>query len=63
MLIKIINSSNNVYKDLFIRISIKIIKNLVIQVIKVINNNFKSIKIIKKALVSRYSLYQRDFKL
>ena len=30
MLIKIINSNNNVYEDLFIRISIKIIKNLVI---------------------------------
>ena len=54
MLIKIIN--NNVLKDLFTKISIKIIKNLVIQ-IKIINNDFKLIKIIKKTLISRYSLY------
>ena len=38
--------SNNVRKDLSIKISIKII-----------NNNLKSIKIIKKALISYYSLY------
>ena len=54
MLIKIIN--NNVLKDLFTKISIKIIKNLVTQ-IKVINNDLKLIKIIKKTLISRYSLY------
>ena len=55
--IKIINNSSNVCEDLFIRIFIKAIKNLVIQIIKVINNDLKSIKIIKKTLVSYYSFY------
>ena len=61
ILIKTIN--NNVREDLFTRISIKTIKNLITQAIKVINNDFKLIKTIKKTLVSRYSLYQRDFRL
>ena len=53
MLIKTIN--NNVYNDLFTRMFIKAIKNLVIQIIKTINNVYKHIKIIKKTLVFRYS--------
>ena len=52
MLIRIIN--NNVYNDLYTRMFIKIIKNLVIQIIKTINNVYEYIKIIKKTLVSRY---------
>ena len=55
ILIKIISS--NVYEDLSTRISIRAIKNLITQIIKIINNDLKSIKIIKKALVSRCSLY------
>ena len=52
MFIKIIN--NNVRDDLFTRMFIKTIKNLVIQAIKTSNNVYKYIKIIKKTLVSRY---------
>ena len=51
MLIKTIN--NNVRDDLYMKMFIKIIKNLVIQIIKAINNVYKYIKIIKKTLVSR----------
>ena len=52
MLIRIIN--NNVRDDLYIKMVIKTIKNLVIQIIKTINNVYKYIKTIKETLVSRY---------
>ena len=52
MLIKTIN--NNVRDDLYTRIFIKAIKNLIIQIIKTINNVYKYIKTIKETLVSRY---------
>ena len=55
MLIKTIN--NNVRDNLFTKMFIKTIKNLVIQIIKIINNVYKHIKIIKKTLVSRYSSF------
>ena len=50
--IKLINSSS-VREDLFIKIAIKAINDL-IKTIKIISNNLKSIKVIKKTLVSRY---------
>ena len=40
------------------KIFIKTIKNLVIQVIKAINNVYKYIKTIKKTLMSRYSSFR-----
>ena len=49
--IKTIN--NNVRDDLYTKMFIKTIKNLVIRVIKIINNVYKHIKTIKKTLVSR----------
>ena len=52
MFIKTFNSS--VRDGLFIKMFIKTIKNLVIQVIQVINNVYKHIEIIKETLVSRY---------
>ena len=51
MFIKTIN--NNVYDNLYTRIFIKAIKNLVIQIIKTINNVYKYIKTIKKTLMFR----------
>ena len=60
MFIKIID--NNVRNDLFTRMFIKTIKNLVIQIIKTINNIYKNIKTIKKTLVSRYLLFRQNFK-
>ena len=53
ILIRIINSSN-VYRSLFIRIIIKVINGQPIKIIKIINNDFKLIKIIKETLISRY---------
>ena len=50
--IRLINSSS-VREDLFIKIIIKVIINF-IKTIKIINNNLKLIKAIKKTLVSRY---------
>ena len=52
MLIRLINSSS-VRRDLFTRIVIKATSDF-IKTIKTINNDFKSIKVIKKTLVSRY---------
>ena len=52
ILISLINSSS-ARKDLSTRITIKVISDL-IKTIKIINNDFKSIKAIKKILVSRY---------
>ena len=55
MLIKLINSSS-VREDLFTKIIIKAISDLIktIKTIQIINNDYKSIKIIKKTLISRY---------
>ena len=52
ILIKLINSSN-VRESLSTRIVIKAISDF-IKAIKIISNDFKSIKAIKKTLVSRY---------
>ena len=60
MLIRIIN--NNVYNDLYTRMLIKTIKNLVTQAIKTINNVYKHIKTIKKTLVSRCLPLYQDFR-
>ena len=52
MFIKTINNNNNnVRENLFTKIIIKIINDYFIKIIKIINNDLKFIKIIKKTLV------------
>lgn len=55
MFIKIINNNNNnVRENLFTEMIIKIINDHFIKIIKIINNDFKFIKIIKKTFIFHY---------